>query len=174
MCIFIFYIKKNPDLHSDIFNCSLCLCFQRKISYLTASDFSKHASRSQRDKLMINDVTSMWQTGNHGDATLNKHAVPTSTQRGKKKKKKRGNRERVETGTQMRWGKMLRRTTEEEEGRTIFHPGGFIASFFSRTTWGWHTNQSFKGSARSKITDHHYVRKKDDITIFTFVPGTVL
>lgn len=28
-------------------------------------------------KLMINDITSTWQTGNHGDTTLNKHHVPT-------------------------------------------------------------------------------------------------
>lgn len=32
-------------------------------------------------KLMINDITSTWQTGNHGDTRLNKHCVPTGTER---------------------------------------------------------------------------------------------
>lgn len=41
-------------------------------------------------KLMINDITSMWQTGYHGNTTLNKHYVPTGTER----KRERGERER--------------------------------------------------------------------------------
>lgn len=41
-------------------------------------------------KLMINDITSAWQTGNHGDTTLNKHAVPTGTKRERKGGEVRG------------------------------------------------------------------------------------
>lgn len=37
---------------------------------------------------MINDVTSTWQTGNHGNITLNKHYVPSGTAR--KRGKERG------------------------------------------------------------------------------------
>lgn len=32
---------------------------------------------------MINDITSTWQTGNHGNTTLNKHCVPTGAEREK-------------------------------------------------------------------------------------------
>lgn len=46
-------------------------------------------------KLMINDITSMWQTGNHGDATLNKHYVPAGLQRkGARKRERERERER--------------------------------------------------------------------------------
>lgn len=47
-------------------------------------------------KLMINDNTSVWQKGNHGDTTLNKHYIPTGTERKREREqgKERGGRGR--------------------------------------------------------------------------------
>lgn len=44
-------------------------------------------------KLMINDITSTWQRGNHGDGTLNKHYVP---ERGRKRVQERREEEEDE------------------------------------------------------------------------------
>lgn len=105
-----------------------------------------HASRPQRDKLMINDVTSTWQTGNHSDATLNKHSVPTATQsaRGKRKQGEGTNRDADE----------MRKDAGENEGGGQRHVSSWrthsllVASSPKR---GRRADQTCKGSVRSKI-----------------------
>lgn len=57
-------------------------------------------------KLMINDITSVWQTGNHGDTALNKHCAPTGTHR-EREGKRQGER------VQERWIRWGRKKGEE-------------------------------------------------------------
>ena len=108
-------------------------------------------------KLMINDITSTWQTGNHGDARLNKHDVPA------------GNREREREREREIWGK----EREEDEEDVFF----FFSKRFIVIVMSWKLVQveartqsrPFKGSPQSNVMNCC----KNDITAFLFVAGAV-
>jgi len=96
-------------------------------------------------KLMINDITSTWQTGNHGDTTLNKRSVPT--ERGKEARGEGTAR------TQMRWERTEKRVEQQDfySSRIVL-----VGCFYSRE--GGHIAQPEKGSPYT--TNYHCVRKR--------------